>query len=70
MIERIITCPSCKGSGKVQCVERVDYHHRIDEEWDEVCHVCDGSGRMVEQVSNRKLRKDELELKRRFPAEI
>jgi DnaJ-class molecular chaperone len=68
MLERIITCPSCKGTGKVERCERVDYHNRIDEEWDELCCVCGGTGRMVEQVSMRKLRNDELELRRRSPA--
>ena len=69
MVEKIVVCSSCKGSGKVEMSEEIDYHHRIDDVWDEPCYVCGGTGRMVEQVNLRKLRKDEIELRKRLSAE-
>ena len=63
MVEKIIICQECKGSGKREKKECTDYHHNDYDVWDEPCDNCDGSGRMVEQILIRRLKKSELELR-------
>jgi hypothetical protein len=43
----IVICHTCGGVGHIELSERIDYHHRIDAEWDETCTNCEGSGRIV-----------------------
>jgi hypothetical protein len=70
MIEKIITCPSCKGTGKQELKECTNFHHNEYDVWDEHCGCCDGTGRMVEQTITRKLRPDELTLRKRTEEDI
>jgi DnaJ-class molecular chaperone len=63
MTETIVICDRCKGFGKIENSEVVDYHNNISDYWDEKCLTCDGSGRMVLVTSTRKLTSSELKLR-------
>lgn len=49
--ERIIICDVCKGSGKIQQEECVDYHHNDYDYWDEICTNCKGLGRLKQTIT-------------------
>lgn len=63
--KEIILCESCKGSGKRECSERYDYHHRLDWEWDEPCTKCGGLGRVLKIVTTsiEMLTEEDLKLR-------
>lgn len=63
MTEQIIICDSCKGSGKHEHSECTDYHNNDHDYWDEPCSRCNGTGRLVQQITIRKLTKEELNLR-------
>ena len=67
MTDKIILCTHCKGRGKIACSERIDYHHRIDAEWDIICTKCNGTGRLVEitEITYRALKLEELFLRQK-----
>lgn len=65
MEERIVICNECKGTGKKTITYCTNYHHGYYENWDEPCKSCDGAGRMVEQITIRKLTKKELKINER-----
>ena len=61
----IVICDQCKGSGKRECSERYDYHHRYDWEWDEPCSRCGGLGRLkkIVETTYEKLTEEDLKLR-------
>jgi DnaJ-class molecular chaperone len=63
--KEIVLCSSCKGSGKCTITERYDYHKRYDWEWDEVCDLCGGHGRMIKTTitSFEKLSEKDLNIR-------
>jgi DnaJ-class molecular chaperone len=65
MQEKIILCHVCNGTGKHTQRECTDHHHNDYDIWDEPCSSCDGTGRLVEQITTRKLKKCELELRKK-----
>lgn len=67
--ETIELCHKCKGSGKKVRSERYDYHHGYDHEWDEVCDLCGGHGRLKKIVTTDlvKLTEEDLKLRPKPP---
>lgn len=60
----IVICEICKGMGKIEKSELIDYHQNTSEYWDEECTNCEGLGRVVKEVTihTRKLSKEEIEI--------
>lgn len=50
MINKIVICSECEGSGIIECSELTDYHKRIYDVWDEKCETCKGSGRLIKNI--------------------
>lgn len=51
MAEEVMVCDRCKGNGKVECSELVDYHKGDYNYWWEKCIRCDGTGRLVKTTT-------------------
>lgn len=62
--EKIVVCWNCKGFGKKECSEIVDYHKNEYTYWDEVCRTCNGHGRLKQTVTTEtsKLSDEELQV--------
>ena len=69
MVKRIILCSTCKGLGKREVFEITNYHNGITIDWDSPCEFCDGTGRLVEEITTRKLTEEELGLREKPEAE-
>lgn len=65
--EKIVLCDRCKGLGKIEMDETVNYHKNDKEYWDEECGACGGTGRLFEKtiIKTRKLNKQELKIRGR-----
>lgn len=50
MSEKMIICSVCNGIGTVERSECTSYHNGDYDYWDEECHRCKGSGRLVENT--------------------
>jgi DnaJ-class molecular chaperone len=65
MRKEIIICEVCKGIGKIDQRELVDYHHREWDEWEAACPSCGGTGRMYKFTETKKIQTHELKIKER-----
>ena len=50
--EELAMCARCGGTGKVECRELEDYHHRTYNVWFEPCPTCNSTGRIYKQTLN------------------
>lgn len=48
--EEIILCDRCNGIGMVKKSELINYHNNIYNNWDEICSICNGSGRLLKKT--------------------
>lgn len=47
VLEEILLCEICNGTGTKEHCEIEDYHHNTYRVWYDVCLNCKGSGRLI-----------------------
>jgi len=50
MSKKLIICSECEGTGMIEHSECTSYHNGDYKYWDVDCGVCEGSGRLIEDI--------------------